>query len=259
MIMDKTSGEKKDSLAERARRSAKNPEQTEEEYARHAYSKIRRDAQYGVKKERFGRTVAAAFELLEKKLPDGLFYHNVSHTKAVYFAAEALARAEKLSEYNTEMLLIAAAFHDTGYVEQYSSNEPIGAKIAREAMLKESYAEDDINMVENLIIRGTSVTFDTTLGIIRQHPITRLERVMSDADLSSLGGTYEEYSKTAGALRKEQEARGTHVTDTRWEMSQVRLLSMHMFMSEGARELKLQRGQMANLEKEKYYLMQLTD
>jgi hypothetical protein len=257
--MDKTSGEKKESFAERARRSAKNPEQTEEEYARHAYSKIRRDVQYGVKKERFGRTVSAAFDLLENKLPEDLFCHGIEHTKRVYSVASALAHAEKLSEYNTEMLLIAAAYHDTGYVEQYSSNEPIGARIAREAMLKESYAEDDIKMVENLIIRGTSVSFDSTLGIIRQHPITRLERVIADADLAYLGSGYEEYSRIAGLLRKEQEARGVHVTDTKWEMSQVRLLSLHTFMSEGAREMDLQGGQRANLEKEKYYLMQLTD
>ena len=212
--------------------------------------------QYGVGRERFNRTVGVAFELLGKKLPKGLAYHNMDHTEAVYSAALALAKAEKLSEYYTEMLLIAAAFHDVGFIEKYDSNERIGARIARETMTKESYPEDDMVMVENLIVRGTTLSADPN-GIERQHPITRLERVLADADLFYLSGKYGEYSKTAGLLRKEREAQGIKVDELEWERSLVKFLSLHKFLSEGARELDLQTNQKANLEIEKQYLRQL--
>lgn len=58
-------------------------------------------------------------------------YHNINHTLDVYARAGYLCDKEFVSEQDKNDVLLAALFHDTGFIERYTANEEIGAKIAR--------------------------------------------------------------------------------------------------------------------------------
>lgn len=52
-------------------------------------------------------------------------------------------------------MLIAALFHDTGFIEIYKKNEPEGAQIARSWLQKKHHSEDRIKRVERIIMATT--------------------------------------------------------------------------------------------------------
>ena len=60
------------------------------------------------------------FEVLEQKLPRNLYYHGVHHTKDVLKVATELAEQENLSVRESEIVRIAALFHDSGFMHSYS-------------------------------------------------------------------------------------------------------------------------------------------
>src|SRR6187402_423891 len=68
--------------------------------------------------------------LLEKLLDKRLHYHNLSHTLNVVGFATELAASENLSPEETETLLIAEWFHDTGFTSSYVGHERESALIA---------------------------------------------------------------------------------------------------------------------------------
>jgi HD superfamily phosphodiesterase len=104
-------------------------------------------------------------------------YHNIGHTLDVFGRAHALCVSEKISEKEMTHVLLAALFHDTGFVKSYAKNETIGIDIAREWLEKYHYPEEDIRAVERLIY----VTIPNT-------PVnTLLEGIIQDADLDNFG------------------------------------------------------------------------
>ena len=128
--------------------------------------------------------IRAALALLEK-LPTDLRYHTIDHTYDVLTDAVTFALLDGLSDRDIELVAIAAAFHDTGFVKQRSMNEPIGAEYAREAMKQLEYTADEIALVEGMVL-------DTQLkrspdGFLKQVPTTRLSAYVLDADLANFG------------------------------------------------------------------------
>jgi len=129
--------------------------------------------------------VKEALTLLDKALPDNLSYHNKGHTLEVLRESIRFAVTEGLSERELELLAIAAAFHDTGFIKSPVANELIGAEFAREALQRAgSFSTREIQLVEQMIL-------DTKLVELpagpQQIPSTKLSRYLLDADLSNLG------------------------------------------------------------------------
>jgi predicted metal-dependent HD superfamily phosphohydrolase len=84
-----------------------------------------------------------------------------------------------------ELLAIAAACHDVGFIRSSGSNEPIGAAFAREHMACHGgYSAEEILLVERMILDTALV--ETPDGP-RQAPSTELSRYLLDADLSNFG------------------------------------------------------------------------
>lgn len=59
-------------------------------------------------------------------------YHNIGHTLDVFRRARELCDAEQVTEEEQVDVLLAALFHDTGFVESYGNNEIIGVRIAKD-------------------------------------------------------------------------------------------------------------------------------
>ena len=61
--------------------------------------------------------------LFKDKLPVQVVYHNFDHTLLVVEAVNEIALAENISESDKEILLIAAWFHDVGFVKNHKNHE----------------------------------------------------------------------------------------------------------------------------------------
>ena len=120
---------------------------------------------------------------MDLELDKSLTYHCYAHTLDVMKQALALAEIDDLSEHERLLLMIAAAFHDAGFLLQRPKNEPIGAEMAREAML----ASNEFSVEEQEIV--WQMIMDTQLNAEgpAQTARTHLSPWLLDADLANLG------------------------------------------------------------------------
>mgnify|MGYP001100522238 CR=1 FL=1 len=79
------------------------------------------------------------FKQFKETLPKGAVYHNYNHTLQVVNAAHEIALAEKLSDNDLEILLLAAWFHDVGFTLSHENHEENSKKIAAEYLNKKSF------------------------------------------------------------------------------------------------------------------------
>lgn len=130
--------------------------------------------------------VAAIRKALKQHLPETLFYHSALHTDDVIREVLHLGITAGLGDRSLELLGVAAAFHDAGFLESRKENEQLGAKMATEALKREagSYTNDEIDLVAQMIE-------DTTLRMLpegpRQVPRSKLSAFLCDADTANLG------------------------------------------------------------------------
>lgn len=143
--------------------------------------------------------VDEALGRLRRDLPSNLTYHTVEHTEDVIREVLSFSASDGLSARARELLVIGAAYHDLGFVEQPRVNEAIGARMAGEAMGRVGgYTSDEIDLVERMI-RDTEVKF--LAGGPRQVPTTELSKYLCDADVSNLGRA--DFLEKAELVRRE--------------------------------------------------------
>ncbi len=129
--------------------------------------------------------VREVLDKLKAELSPALTYHSFEHTIDVLQDSVYFALYDNLPARSIELLVIAAAMHDVGFLEARSGNEPIGARFAREGMLRHGgYTEDEIRLVEQMIL-DTAVVMSN--GAPRQIPSTELSKYLLDADLGNFG------------------------------------------------------------------------
>lgn len=129
--------------------------------------------------------------LLKDKLSNLYSYHNLNHTLTVVSAVKELCKKEEVKGEEKELLLIAAWFHDTGYIEGYENHEKESVKIAASFLKEKDQSDDFIEKVSSLI-----------LATVKEYvPKTHLEKIIKDADYAHLMGT--EYEITCELLRLE--------------------------------------------------------
>ena len=63
------------------------------------------------------------FNLFKDKLSKVYTYHNLNHTIGVVKAVNILCEKENVSPADTEILSLAAWFHDTGYINGCTNHE----------------------------------------------------------------------------------------------------------------------------------------
>lgn len=133
-----------------------------------------------------------AFRIIERALEDlgnldkNLSYHSIKHTENVMKTVYDLAVADNLSPRKVELLVVAAAYHDWGYLETSRHNEPIGARKAVWEMIK-SGKYFLSGMVEvGRAISATALEKNKD-GVLVQNPRTELGKYLCDADLSGFG------------------------------------------------------------------------
>lgn len=166
---------------------------------------------------------AEIFHRLEKELPAHLTYHTAGHTKKVVELTGLLSEEEGLSDHEIQLLLIAAVFHDTGFLVSPIDHEEISVKIFREYDLP---LEEEEKLKIDRYIRATRIGAPLT---------SREEYIITDADLFYLGT--DGYLPISDQLRKEWENLGNHYTDKQWFDLQVRFMENHKFRTRSAQLL----------------------
>ncbi|MCD0471339.1 Pycsar system effector family protein [Flavobacterium sp. JAS] len=162
--------------------------------------------------------------LLKDKLSNLYSYHNFNHTLTVVNAVKELCKKEEVKGDEKELLLVAAWFHDTGYIEGYQNHEQESVKIAT-AFLKEKEQSDEfIATVSGLI-----------LATVKEYiPKTHLEKIIKDADFAHLMGA--EYVTTCELLRIElKNTWNLNFSNEEWAKENLNfLMNKHRFYTDYA-------------------------
>ncbi len=173
--------------------------------------------------------VAEILSKLAQGLSPTLTYHSFAHTTDVLRDAVYFALFDNLSARSMELLVVAAAMHDAGFLEARSANEAIGARYAREAMVRHGgYNEEEIKLVEQMIL-DTAVVMHN--GAPKQIPSTELSKYLLDADLGNFGRD-DFFSKGELLAKESGDDRATLLGKT------LALISAHVWYTNAARTLR---------------------
>lgn len=165
-------------------------------------------------------------DILEQKLPENLYYHNIKHTIDVVTEAELIGWAEGLSEEDILILKLAALFHDCGHTIGYAEHESHSAKIAEDILKNYHYSKEQIDTVCRLIL---STKFPP-------EPQDILEQVICDSDLDYLGRS--DFIPVSNTLYQELKERNMIGSIDEWNHMQLNFIRQHQYHTETARNLR---------------------
>ena len=154
---------------------------------------------------------------LQKKLPAHLKYHCIEHSVDVYRAAERIAKAEGTSNHEQRLLLTAALFHDSGFIENRVGHEARSCKIARDHLPGYNYLPAEIEVICGMIMATR----------IPQSPHSHLEEILCDADLDYLGR--DDFFLLSDKLFAELILEGLISNEDAWNREQADFMERHQY------------------------------
>jgi len=129
--------------------------------------------------------IKEALSLLSSQLPANLLYHAYGHTEDVISEVISLALSDKLEPRQIELLAIAAAWHDVGFIWSHTNNEPLAAEAAKRYLVSiGGYTNSEIELIAQMISDTALVVDGSSFKQIPSHP---LSRYLLDADLANFG------------------------------------------------------------------------
>jgi predicted metal-dependent HD superfamily phosphohydrolase len=163
--------------------------------------------------------------LFRDNSPSENVYHNMGHTREVVDAAREIALAESINDDDLELIIIAAWFHDLGYIKTCEGHEDVSKEYARKFLKTQNYPEDNIQKITSMI-EATRMP---------QNPKNKLEEILCDADLHHLGTASTE--QRGDLYRMEMEKRNKQVcTDEEWLKTSIDFFNQHHFFTKYAIE-----------------------
>lgn len=163
---------------------------------------------------------------LKKELPKYLLYHSTLHIKDVYNSVKRIALKEGIKGEDLKLVLIAAMYHDCGFVIQSKNHEKISCSIVRETLPDFGFSTNQINKICGMIMATK----------IPQSPKTHLEEILCDADLDYLGR--EDFFIIANHLYEELKCYKIVNTKKDWNFLQIRFLEQHNYFTKTAIEVR---------------------
>ena len=162
------------------------------------------------------------FALCKDKLSPDYIYHNFNHTLRVVNSVKIIIGEEQVSEEEAEMLVLAALFHDTGYIEGATEHEEKSALIAEKFLIENNFSSHKATQVADLI-RMTKLNAE---------PHTHLERIIRDADCAHFAD--KNFNSLSELLREEWKlTEDKCFTDLEWALGNRKMLMQdHRFYTE---------------------------
>ncbi|WP_299061843.1 Pycsar system effector family protein [uncultured Polaribacter sp.] len=133
------------------------------------------------------------FSFLSKKIHSNYVYHNLAHTQRVVESAKEIATSLNVEANALENLVIAAWFHDVGYVEGSNNHEEKSVEIAANFLKEHNFDKDRIQKVSEIILA-------TEMNYV---PKNNLEEIIRDADCGHLAS--KDFLDYTSLLRREWE------------------------------------------------------
>lgn len=166
------------------------------------------------------------YNLLKDKLSILYSYHNFNHTTNVVNAVKELCANENVGVDDKEMLLVAAWFHDTGYIKGNNNHEKESVRIVTDFLSDKNKSPEFIKNVSDLIA-ATAKCYE---------PNTHLEKIIKDADYVHI--TTSEYVSSCECLRMEwQNTENKVFSDEEWAIVNLDFLeNKHHFYTDYAKE-----------------------
>jgi len=157
---------------------------------------------------------------MKEELPLDLCFHDWDHTSVVVNACHRIATTSQISEPDCEILMIAAWFHDLGFIYQYQGHEKESQKMAKSFLRSTDFNDKRLHEVISCI-EATRMP---------QSPKTFLERILCDADMAHLGSS--DYLNRLVLLRKEWLIKlGKAFTDRDWYTENLNFLEQHKYFT----------------------------
>jgi len=164
--------------------------------------------------------------MLERDLPDNLYYHNVKHTIDVLTGAEIIGWAEGVDEEEMLLLKTAALLHDAGHIVDYKNHEHHSSEIARKLLPDYSYTPQQIESICKLIM-STQLPYN---------PTTLTSKIICDSDLDYLGR--EDFIPVSQQLFREMFEHGFISSQREWNKMQIDFISKHQYFTKTAQQLR---------------------
>ncbi|MCB0726642.1 MAG: HD domain-containing protein [Ignavibacteriae bacterium] len=188
------------------------------------------------------------FHLMKSNLPGVYVYHNYRHTTEVVDNVRKLSKKSGLSDEDTEIVTLAAWFHDSGFIKQCDNHEDVSIEIATKFLKEKNYPEEKLDKVIDCI---NATRYPT-------NPQNVLEEIICDADLFHLGT--ENYEDKTDLLRLEWEKSKDKIyTELEWLKLNIDFLTNHKFYTRYAKKnleenklnalLKMQKAYRKRIEK----------
>lgn len=163
--------------------------------------------------------------LLQEHLSKDLTFHSLSRTNDVIIACNLIANHELLDAEMHEDLLIAACFHDTGFIKTYENHEEVSIQLAERFTLDLEMSRKRIGNIARLInvTRSDQVPGDLS------------EKILCDADCFHLcRSNYQEYLYN---LRMElKNVLNRSYSEREWLLINLNFLQNHKFYTKYVQE-----------------------
>lgn len=183
------------------------------------------------------KTEAFVKELLEKELPDYMYFHNFEHTLLVVEGIKLIGKQSNVAEIDLFLLTLAAFLHDVGYTEQYIGHELAGTEIARTFLLQNDLDPLQVGIITGLILATR----------YPQLPKNNLEEIICDADFYHF--SLQNYIGFAEKLKKEwEESLHLLYNDREWDAINLDMLAGHQYFTGYGKKI-LQKKKNLNIEK----------
>ncbi len=169
--------------------------------------------------QRYSRLKEVILKKLKDELSPSFHYHSYHHTVDMHESAERIADYEKIDAYEKELLLVAALFHDAGFIINQENHEQHSCKIAREMLPDFDYELTEIDHICVLIMA-------TCMPV---NPKNKLEEIICDADLDYLGRS--DFKEIGDLLYRELFERGAVNGVDEWNQMQIQFLSNHRYFT----------------------------
>ena len=168
-------------------------------------------------------------ELFSHETKPELVFHNLEHTEDVVEACSQIAEHYDLTEEDHLVLILAAWFHDTGYLR----SEPAGHEEESIRIASDFLRMQQVD--ESLIQRVASCIEATRMP---QSPVNLIEKILCDADLFHLATS--DFKGRSQLLKQEQEMLlHRKILKKDWRKNNVAFLKDHKYFTEyGQQELE---------------------
>ncbi|MEO5569746.1 MAG: Pycsar system effector family protein [Bacteroidia bacterium] len=175
--------------------------------------------------------------IFQEKYDTRSTYHSYEHTCEVAEAAEKIGKASKLNDEELEAVIIAAWFHDTGYLLQHEDHETYSVKVADEFLRSANYPDEKIKRVADCIL-ATRMNY---------MPVNLMEEVIHDADYINLANP--DNFKQSELLKLESvNYGGKEPNEEEWLTAELKFLVNHRYYTSYARK-KFEEKKSENIKK----------